>query len=161
MKIHDISIRLAGAALGAVLVATGCQERHEFHDTGTACLHPVAPPDENLFLLDKSPRDYQAGDDLDVTVFLTCLSSTCTVPGSASASCTVEQTGNALRVSARGSFLDTGDDACSADCRPLVARCATAPLGAATFTIEYAGQSGTLVVPSSVPPACVQWDPQL
>jgi len=162
MKIHDISIRLAGALFGIVLGASGCGgETHEFHNTGRACLFSGPPSDEFLVVPNLSTymTDFQADDVLEVGVFLRCMSSTCTVAGSASASCTVEQIGDTLRVEARGSYRDNGDDACSADCRPLIARCWTAPVPAGTFTFEYAGDSADLVVPSTVPPPCAEWAP--
>lgn len=161
MKIYDISIRLMGVVLGIVLGASGCGggETHEFHNTGRACLYPSAPPAENLFFPPTNPSSYTADDVLDIAVLLRCMSSTCTVAGSASASCTVEQVGNTLRVDARGSYRDNGDDTCSADCQPLVAFCQTTPVPAGTFTFEYAGQSADLVVPSTALPPCAEWAP--
>ena len=106
-----------------------------------------------------TPQVFGADGVANVSVFLRCMSSTCTVEGSASASCTVEQIGDTLRVDARGSYRDTGDNVCSTDCRPLTAQCVTAPIAAGTFTFEYAGQSADLVVPSTVPPPCVESSP--
>ena len=103
--------------------------------------------------------DYRADEVMTVSVLLRCLPSTCTVKGSVSASCTVELIGSTLRVDARGSFEDNGDDACSADCLPLQAQCVTAPIPASTLTFEYADQSAELVVPSSALPPCVEWAP--
>ena len=164
MKIRDISIRLAGVLLGTALAASGCGggETHEFHNTGRACLFPGATPitDPFLFVVPEPAPQYFGPDGVaTVAVFLRCMSSTCTVEGSASASCTVERIGGELRVEARGSYRDTGANACSTDCRPLTAQCVTAPIPEGMVAFEYAGESTVLVVPSTVPPPCVESSP--
>ena len=153
MHIRDIPITLT-IALAAVGGPLGCGgERHHLHNVGKACIYPATEPDGNPLWGATSARDYTADGALNVAVFLGCLSSSCTEE--ISASCTVQQTGSLVQVDAVGSYRDTGASACSTDCRPLLARCETAPAAPGTVTLQYAGGSADLLVPSSSPPPCI------
>ena len=161
MKYPDIRVSAAALVLGIAVAAAGCGgAQHDLHNTGRACLYPSGQGSGNPLLFpDMSAKDYPADGPLDVTVLVDCLSSTCTVQGSQSASCTVEVDGETLRVDARGSYRDTGDDACSSDCQALVAHCTTpAPVTAGSWTFAYVTKSAAIAIPSSVPPRCLASD---
>jgi hypothetical protein len=153
MRIHDISISLVGVVCGvAVLSAAGCGGKDvQVQNQGQLCVggsFQFGPPDT-------APRDYAAGSAVTVAVLFPpgCLSSTCMT--NPMAGCMIAQSGNTFTVSGTASYHDTGDDACSADCRLLTASCETPVLAEGTFTFKYAGASVDLVVPSTVPPPCV------
>lgn len=57
--------------------------------------------------------------------------------------------GTTLQVSASGSYtVPGGNPICATVCTPVAATCSSEPLAAGTYTVEYAGESANLVVPS-------------
>jgi hypothetical protein len=157
MRIHDISIRLAGVVLGIVaLAAVGCGGKEvQVENQGRLCVFPSSNAGQNGFgPLDPTPRQYVAGEPLQLSVvFPLCLSSSCSTDRQAS--CTAAQSGNTFAVTAKGSYHEAGSGACTADCGTLAPSCETPMLSEGTFTFQYAGGSVDLVVPSTVAPPCV------
>jgi hypothetical protein len=151
MKLHDISIALVLA------ITAGCsagEQQRQVDNQGKLCAFPAGTPDMHPELIDPAPREYPADRDIAIAVtFPLCLSSSCS--SEAMASCTVQQTGNTLRVTATGSFVEKTAGACTTDCGRLTARCATTALAGGTYTIDYAGNTVDLVLPSTVSPPCV------
>ena len=155
MKIHDILIRFArGARVAVVLAVAGCGggKDVQVQNQGELCVGGAitfGPPDT-------TPREFVVGATVDLSVLFPprCLSSTCMT--NPMTSCAVAQigTGNTFAVTGTASYHETGDNACSADCRLLTASCTTPPLAEGTHTFQYAGRSIDLVVPSTVPPPC-------
>jgi hypothetical protein len=153
MRIHDISISVPGVLCGVVmLAAAGCggKDVHVLNQ-GQLCVGRSI----EFGAPDTTPREFAIGATVPVSVLFPpgCLSSTCMT--NPMASCALAQSGRTFAVTGMASYHETGDDACSADCRLLTATCTTPPLSEGTHTFRYAGGSVDLVVPSTVPPPCV------
>jgi hypothetical protein len=72
------------------------------------------------------------------------------------ASCEVAHHGDALRVTASGSYrMPGGSPACPAVCRVVEAVCASEPLKAGSYAVAYAGQQTSFEVPDTVTPATI------
>ena len=153
MRIHDISIRRAGGACVAVVLAVaGCSggKDVQVENQGELCVGGAiifGPPDT-------TPRDFAVGATVTLSVLFPpyCLSSSCMT--NPMASCAIAQSGNTFAVTGTASYHETGDGPCSADCRLLTASCTTPLLSEGTHTFQYAGRSVDLVVPSTVAPPC-------
>lgn len=64
-------------------------------------------------------------------------------------SCSIEQNGSTLTVSATASWwMHYDSDICTLECTTLVATCTSEPLAAGSYTVEYAGEMTSFEVPS-------------
>lgn len=64
--------------------------------------------------------------------------------------CSVEFDGETIRVNASATYDSRAPrPGCHGVCQPVVATCSTGPLPAGSYTVEYAGESATLDIPSS------------
>jgi hypothetical protein len=157
MKRHDISKRHDIAIAFVLAITAGCsagEVQRQVENQGKLCAFPPGTAPMHPELIDPAPLEYPANQDIAVAVtFPLCMSSSCT--SERMASCTVQQTGNTLRVTASGSFLEKTEGACTTDCGRLTAKCTIPALPAGTYTIDYAGRTTDLVLPSSVSPPCV------
>ncbi|HMF44103.1 MAG TPA: hypothetical protein VKQ32_25695 [Polyangia bacterium] len=156
MKRHDISISLLAIVVCVGLAGAGCSGGNAkdvvVQNQGQLCVYPASETSGSPIVSDTTPRDYAIGDVANVAVLLECLSGSCTT--NRQASCTATLAGNMISVDATGSYHDTGASECTLDCAFLLARCATPPLPAGTYTISYAGHTTELSVASMVPPPC-------
>ena len=152
MRIHDISIRLAGMVYGVILAVAGCGggKDVQIENQGRLCVFPASNVGTNAFgPVDTTPRQYVANEAVELSVvFPICLSSSCSTDRQTS--CTLARSGNTFAVTAKGSFHEAGSGACTTDCAVLNPSCTTPVLSEGTFTFQYAGGSIDIVVPSTV-----------
>jgi hypothetical protein len=119
------------ASLLLLLTACPTEVDNEHENVGFACL--LGEPDTAY----------------EVTVdFEQCLSSSCDeLVGS---SCMVTIDGTTISIEAFATIRSkTGQTACTADCGAARATCQTPPLPAGTYTVQYAGDTVELVVPTA------------
>ena len=96
---------------------------------------------------DAANTSYVADASVDVHVVLEDCASGCA--SDVMASCSIELDGTSLIVSASGSYhRDPIGAICPAVCVAVEATCTSEPLAAGTYTVEYAGDTTTIVVPS-------------
>jgi hypothetical protein len=129
--------------------------RHDFKDIGFLCLYPASDSTSVPSNPDRTVRTYGADQSVNVAVqFPTCLSSSCSKHPMAT--CTVDASNGALRVTSSGSFDDpSSNNGCTGDCRFLIARCTTEILAAGTHTFQHGMDTLAFTVPSTGAPPCV------
>jgi hypothetical protein len=131
--------------LFAVLALVGCNADDErtLEDVGGLCV---------LGDGDSANTSYVEDMSVDVHVVLDDCASGCA--SDIMASCSIELDGTTLSVHASGSYQVAGGNvACPLVCLPVEATCTSAPLAAGTYTVEYAGETTTITVPSMGPAA--------
>lgn len=136
------------ARLGlGVLLFAACEGGHPpspivVEDVGRVCLH--GDP------LVSGAQTFAAGSPVNLVYegVGECLSSSCTTDRSAACSATLE--GGVVQVRAVGQWVDISaqQQACTADCQVLGARCATVPLPAGVYEVRFGPGRVSLAVPS-------------
>lgn len=118
------------ASLLLLLAACPTEVDNEHENVGFACL--LGEPDTAY----------------EVTVdFEQCLSSSC--DELVESACTATLDGTTITIEASATIRSkTGQTPCTADCGAATATCQTPPLPAGTYTVEYAGDTVELVVPT-------------
>jgi hypothetical protein len=124
----------------SLVVLAGCEEEGEatfveLTNGGAVCLHGEGES-ENTSYLENAP--------VDVTVVLNPFVGASSVE----ATCSIEQDGSTLRISASGGYWTKPAGPSTNEARIVMADCTTEPLAAGTYTIEYSRETTTLVVPS-------------
>jgi hypothetical protein len=145
---------LAVAILSCLAVAAGCDGsvNHVFKDEGRLCVLPAASGDVNPFIESTVPVDYGPDRALDIQVVApTCLSSSCT--HDRKAECTASVAGKVITIASNASYGE-GGNACTTDCRVLVAKCSTPQLPAGTYEVRHGTTTLMLTVPSTATPPC-------
>jgi hypothetical protein len=100
------------------------------------------------------PMTFAADTQVELHVdFELCLSGSCDTPGPSS--CSAQRNGSVIRVTAVGKYTSETVGACTDDCKFLRTRCATEALPAGQYTIEYAGKSLPLEIPSTTTAHCM------
>jgi hypothetical protein len=117
------------ALFGLLCIACEDPVREGLADTGPLCLYT------------------RADGALQVVVqFPVCLSSTCDRP--VSENCSVERSGNELRVSSRLVWEASLAEDCTADCLVRVASCVLPEVEAGSYTVSHGAESAIVSLPT-------------
>jgi hypothetical protein len=108
----------------------------ELTNGGALCIEGDGEEYTNTSYLENAP--------VDVTVVL----QRWVGASSVMASCSIEQDGSTLRVSASGGYWTKPPGPSTNEFRAVVADCTSEPLAAGSYTVEYMHQTTTLEVPS-------------
>jgi hypothetical protein len=142
----------SSAALPVLVTLLGCAPREHIvlDDVGRVCAFEPG----SLEFDPSAPQSFAADAPLTVRVLVDECPLGCNEDFDAR--CTVERTGNTLRVTSQGSWTQSDPDlACAAVCAPVIATCETGPLEAGTYTVELGDEEMTVEVPGDVPePPC-------
>ena len=145
-------------ALPLALVLFGCGSTEPvdglvvLENEGTLCFYDDAPTFFSRPDFEAPVQVFDAGSRLHLQVSVPgCLSSSCDV--NRSASCSVSQDEQVIRVFSQLSYEETGDEQCTMDCGILSATCESEELAVGTYTVQHGDKLTGLAVPSVVP-AC-------
>jgi len=123
-------------------------------DEGALCLLSDANHTRAHFVPDMEAQQVRADQPLVIQVAGTeCLSASCDVDRKAS--CEARLEGATIVVSSRLEWKSGDMSVCTSDCGSLAATCATPPLPAGTYTVQFGSMPDrSIVIPSTLTPAC-------